>query len=57
MGLYFRKRQKLGDDSWLNMSGSGVSASKRIGPVTVNSRGGFYVNLPGGLSWRGRWRR
>ncbi|WP_448852780.1 DUF4236 domain-containing protein [Corynebacterium sp. 335C] len=57
MGLFFRKRKKLGDDSWLNFSGSGVSASKRIGPVTFNSRGGVYVNLPGGLGWRGRWRK
>lgn len=57
MGLFFRKRAKLGKDSWLNVSGSGVSASRRFGPVTVNSRGGVYVNLPGGLAWRGRWRR
>ncbi|AKK11860.1 DUF4236 domain-containing protein [Corynebacterium uterequi] len=57
MGLYFRKRQKLGKDSWLNLSGSGVSASKKIGPITINSRGGLWVNLPGGLNFRGRWRK
>lgn len=56
MGLNFRKRQKLDKDSWLNYSGSGVSASRRFGPVTVNSRGGFSVRLGKGLNFRGRWK-
>lgn len=56
MGFQYRKRQKLSKDSWLNYSGSGVSASKRVGPVTVNSRGGIYVKLPGGLHYRGKWK-
>ncbi len=57
MGLTFRKRQKMGKNSWLNLSGSGASASTRVGPITFNSRGGFYINLPGGLNYRGRWKK
>lgn len=56
MGIYFRKRKKTGKNSWINISGSGVSASTKVGPVTLNSRGGVYVKLPGGLSFRGRWK-
>lgn len=57
MGITFRKRQKMGKDSWINYSGSGASMSKRIGPVTFNSRGGVYVKLPGGLNFRGHWKK
>lgn len=57
MGIFFRKRTKVGKDSWLNWSGSGVSGSKRIGPVTINSRGGFSVRLGKGLNYRGRWKK
>ncbi|AZA10675.1 DUF4236 domain-containing protein [Corynebacterium gerontici] len=56
MGILFRQKKKLGKNSWLNISGSGASASTRVGPVTLNSRGGVYVNLPGGLHYRGRWK-
>ncbi|WBT08383.1 DUF4236 domain-containing protein [Corynebacterium sp. SCR221107] len=56
MGITFRKRKKVGKNSWINISGSGVSASTKVGPVTLNSRGGVYVKLPGGLSFRGRWK-
>ncbi|PFG28003.1 putative secreted protein [Corynebacterium renale] len=56
MGIYFRDKVKTGKNSWLNLSKSGASASTKIGPVTVNSRGGFWVNLPGGLNFRGRWK-
>lgn len=57
MGLNYRKIIKTGKDSWLNVSKSGVSGSKRIGPVTINSRGGISVKLPGGLNYRGRWKK
>ncbi|MBP3088577.1 DUF4236 domain-containing protein [Corynebacterium sp. sy017] len=57
MGLIFRKRKNIDKDSWINLSGSGASMSKRIGPVTFNSRGGFSVRLPGGLNYRGRWKK
>ncbi|AFH91565.1 DUF4236 domain-containing protein [Corynebacterium pseudotuberculosis] len=56
MGITYRKRKKIDKNSWLNLSGSGASASTKIGPVTLNSRGGVYVKLPGGLSFRGRWK-
>ena len=57
MGLNFRQRKKTGKDSWINISGSGAAFSKRVGPVTFNSRGGFYINLPGGMNYRGRWKK
>ena len=57
MGIFFRKRTKLGKYSWLNWSKTGVSGSKRIGPVTINSRGGFSVRLGKGLNYRGRWKK
>ncbi|ALA68063.1 hypothetical protein [Corynebacterium lactis] len=57
MGIIFRKKQNLDKDTWLNYSGSGVSGSKRIGPVTFNSRGGYTVRLGKGLTFRGRWRK
>lgn len=56
MGIYYRKRKKTGKNSWINVSGSGASMSTKVGPVTFNSRGGMWVNLPGGLNFRGRWR-
>ncbi|MFA1532108.1 DUF4236 domain-containing protein [Corynebacterium belfantii] len=56
MGIQYRKRKKLGKNSWLNLSGSGASASTKVGPVTINSRGGVWVKLPGGLTFRDRWK-
>ncbi|WP_295624402.1 DUF4236 domain-containing protein [uncultured Corynebacterium sp.] len=57
MGIFYRKRQNLGKDSWLNWSKSGVSGSRRFGPVTINSRGGFSIRLGKGLNYRGRWKK
>ncbi|MCF1694608.1 DUF4236 domain-containing protein [Corynebacterium argentoratense] len=56
-GLNYRKRKKVGKNSWINVSGSGVSGSTKLGPVTVNSRGGLWVRLPGGFTFRGRWKK
>nr|WP_234034386.1 DUF4236 domain-containing protein [Corynebacterium antarcticum] len=56
VGLNYRRRKSLGKGTWLNLSGSGASVSKRFGPLTVNSRGRVSLRLPGGLNWRGRWR-
>ena len=39
MILIFRRRVRTGRMSWLNLSRSGVSASKRAARVTVNTRG------------------
>lgn len=52
MPLYFRKRVPVNRDAWWNISKSGVSVSKRVGPVTVNSRGRVSVRLFKGLSFR-----
>jgi hypothetical protein len=52
MGLIFRRRIPTGRTSWLNVSRSGVSASKRVGRVTVNSRGQGRIRIAKGLSFR-----
>jgi hypothetical protein len=52
MGFYIRRRRRLGRSSWVNLSKSGVSVSKRVGPVTVNSRGRVRVRLFKGVGWR-----
>ena len=56
MGLQYRDKKKISKNSWLNVSGSGASVSTKIGPMTINSRGGLWVNLPGGMHYRGRWK-
>lgn len=52
MGLIYRKRVKLGRNTAVNLSKSGASASERIGPVTVNSRGRVTLRLLPGLTFR-----
>ena len=52
MGIVFRKRVPATRNSWLNLSTRGVSASKRVGRVTVNTRGQGRVRLGKGLSFR-----
>jgi len=52
MGFTFRKRVRTGRSSWLNLSGSGVSASKRVGRDTLNSRGGGRIRILPGLAFR-----
>jgi hypothetical protein len=52
MGLIFRRRVPVTRSSWANVSKSGVSASQRVGRVTVNSRRGARVRLAKGLSFR-----
>lgn len=56
MGLLYRDKKKVGKNSWINVSKSGASMSTKMGPMTVNSRGGLWINLPGGLTYRGRWK-
>lgn len=53
MGFSYRKRARVGRNTWLNVSKSGVSGTLRRGPVSVNSRGRFSVRLAPGLSYRG----
>ena len=52
MGFQYRKRIRLGKNSWLNVSKSGISGSQRIGPVTFNSRGRKSIRLGNGMSYR-----
>lgn len=52
MGLYLRRRIPLGRHLWLNLSRRGVSASLRLGPVTMNTRGRRTVRLGKGIGWR-----
>jgi uncharacterized protein DUF4236 len=52
MGLIFRKRIRLGAGTGLNLSRRGASVSKRVGPVTLNTRGRGRIRLGKGLSFR-----
>ncbi|MGO4230147.1 DUF4236 domain-containing protein [Arthrobacter sp. YAF34] len=52
VGLGFRKTVKLGKKTRLNVSKSGISVSRKAGPVTINSRGRLTVRLGKGLTWR-----
>jgi hypothetical protein len=58
MGLIFRKRVKLDDTTSVNVSGTGASVSKRIGRLTISSRGRGSIRILPGLSFRfGKRRR
>lgn len=52
VGLIFRKSVKVGKNTRLNFSKSGVSASTRKGPVSISSRGKITIRLGKGISWR-----
>lgn len=52
MGLTFRKALKLGRRTRANLSRTGASASRRVGPVTVSSRGRITLRLGKGWGWR-----
>lgn len=52
MGLIFRRTKKIGKNTRLNISKSGISASHRKGPVTINSRGRITIRLGKGISFR-----
>lgn len=52
MGLVWRKRVKLGRGTALNLSRSGVSVSKRVGRVSLSSRGNGSFRIAKGLSFR-----
>lgn len=55
MGLAFRKRVRLTDHIWLNLSTGIPSLSVRIGRAVFNTKRGFSsVRLGKGLSWRDR---
>jgi len=50
MNLLFRRRVPLSRNSWANLSRSGVSVSRRVGRVTLNSRGSARLRLGKGFS-------
>lgn len=51
MGLVFNRRKKIGGTT-LNMSKRGVSASRKAGPLRVNSRGKATLRLGKGISFK-----
>ena len=53
MGWIYRRRIRLGKNSWINLSKRGASLSRRVGPVTYNSRGRRSVRVAKGISYRG----
>jgi hypothetical protein len=57
MGLVFRKRIRLDGSTAANVSGTGASVSKRVGRLTVNSRGRGSIRIMPGLSFRFGGRR
>ena len=50
MGILFNKRVKVAKNTNLNVSKSGLSVSKKVGAVTVNSRGKASIRVAPGLS-------
>lgn len=54
MGFTFRRSFSLGRGMRLNLSRRGASVSKRVGPLTANSRRRYSVRLMKGLSYRGK---
>ncbi len=49
MGFNYRRRIKTGANSFLNLSKSGASYSRRIGRATFNSRGGGSYRICQGV--------
>ena len=52
MGLVFRRRKRIGKGTFLNLSKSGASVSKRVGRVSLSSRGRGSIRLFKGMSYR-----
>lgn len=52
MGISYRKRIKIGDGTFLNVSKSGISVSRKVGKTTINSRGTTTINLGNGVTYR-----
>lgn len=50
MGLSFRRTVRRGRNR-LNLSKSGVSVSRNIGPVTLSTRGRGSIRLGRGFRW------
>lgn len=52
MGLIFRKTKKLGRNTRAYATKSGVSVTRKFGPLSINSRGRVTLRLFKGMSWR-----
>jgi len=52
MPLVWRRSLRVGRRSRLNLSKSGVSLYKKVGPLSLNSRGRGSIRLGKGISWR-----
>ena len=52
MGLIWNRRKRLGKNTNVNVSKGGVSASRKAGPVSVNSRGRTSIRLGKGLRFK-----
>lgn len=52
MGLSFRRSIRVGRGVRLNLSRSGVNASKRLGRLTLNSCWKGVLRLGKGWTWR-----
>lgn len=52
MGIIFNRRKKVGKGTTLNVSKRSASVSKRVCPLTVNSRGRASVRLGKGLRFK-----
>ena len=56
MGLVFGKRIRIGGNETVNLSKGGASVARRVGRVTVNSRGRGSIRILPGPSFRFRLR-
>lgn len=52
MGLFFRKSKKVGKGARLNVSNKGVSASKKLGRISVSTRGNVSARIGKGINFR-----
>jgi hypothetical protein len=52
MGISFQRRKRVAKGTTVNVSKSGLSVSKKNGPVSISSRGRGSVRLGKGLSFR-----
>ncbi len=52
MGFSYRKRIKIGDGTFLNISKTGISVSQKLGKVTINSRGTATISIGNGITYK-----
>ena len=50
MKLLFRRRVPISRNTWASVGSGGVSVSRRVGRLTLNSRGSARVRLGKGFS-------